>query len=433
MKKELFEREDLIAVAENLAVGIVKIVLDNSCTVLYGNDVFYELIGYNEQEFENMSNSLRQIVFEEEQELFLQKVEMVRNNLVENIEFAIFTQSEEIKYLKIYLKRLESTTEDTINCYSGVLFDITDFKVIQKELEVEEERYRIISEISNDINFEYDIILDTMVFGPQFEKIYKSDGVIQNFKEVFLKEKNVAAKDVTAFEEIFFHKNVGDKRQYTELRLNLAQDGYEWFRIYHTTILDEDGCEVKIVGRIVNIDYEKREKEHLLKKSQLDTMTKLLNKKAIENKINQYLIQVDESKQNAMLIIDVDNFKKINDNYGHLFGDAVLIEIAKTLKKNFADGELVGRIGGDEFLVYITSNGTEDEVKEKAQRLCQQIERIHTSREWKGRVSISVGAFVQDGKEYSYEEMFVNADNALYIAKKMGKNQYAIYNDKVES
>ena len=147
-------------------------------------------------------------------------------------------------------------------------------------------------------------------------------------------------------------------------------------------------------------------------------MTLLLNKNTFINHVNNILTKKNISSY--LLILDVDNFKKINDTYGHPVGDKILIKIATILQNNFEDYGIIGRLGGDEFAVFI-ENISEDTMRELSQRTCSSIAQLQISEIQ--NVSCSIG-ISKCKYEDTVENIYLKSDKALYIAKQKGKNRY---------
>lgn len=139
---------------------------------------------------------------------------------------------------------------------------------------------------------------------------------------------------------------------------------------------------------------------------------------------------VDEA--GALLIIDLDNFKGINDTLGHMVGDQVLSGVADKMRETFRQQDYLGRIGGDEFAVYLTfaNNPVEKErraiIQSRADRFRYMISEIAGEIEQNASISCSIGIAMDPEHGTSYEKLYKSADQALYQAKKAGKNQYQI-------
>ena len=131
-----------------------------------------------------------------------------------------------------------------------------------------------------------------------------------------------------------------------------------------------------------------------------------------------------------LLIMDVDNFKTVNDTYGHPYGDALLSQIGTNLRSLFRSRDIIGRIGGDEFIVLLKYLPNTDIVEDRCQLLVstfrEQLKKLMPDLD----VSISVGCALAPAHGDSWSELFLHADKALYHAKSKGKCQYKIYSSK---
>lgn len=163
-----------------------------------------------------------------------------------------------------------------------------------------------------------------------------------------------------------------------------------------------------------------KEQERLKGKTEIDEMTNLYNKMTIEKLVTDAL-QDHKGRTCAMLMIDIDNFKAINDTYGHKMGDHVICVIAGLLASYFSEEDIVGRIGGDEFVVLLQNFASRNEVYQRVQEILWRIRDKDRLSIPEG-VSISIGLAFSNGLEKSYETLREKADDALYNAKKEGKN-----------
>lgn len=173
--------------------------------------------------------------------------------------------------------------------------------------------------------------------------------------------------------------------------------------------------------------------DRLKKKAERDLLTNLLNKKTFESNIESILSDNSADEIGALLIIDLDDFKTINDTKGHMVGDQVLSSVAEAMRETFRQQDYLGRIGGDEFAVYLPFGNITDEneqyevIRQRAEHLCSKISRISEKLEQDIKVSCSIGIALNPKHSTTYEQLYKSADEALYRSKKSGKNKYSIY------
>lgn len=172
----------------------------------------------------------------------------------------------------------------------------------------------------------------------------------------------------------------------------------------------------------------KRKREGLLHLAETDQLTGLYNKVTTERKIKEYF-EENPNSQSLLFVLDIDNFKKINDTMGHAFGDEVLREIGQGLKQQFRASDIIGRAGGDEFIILL-KHVTEDQyIIREAKKLENFFNGLQVGTYTKYSVTSSIGCaiFGRDGN--TFETLYKQADEALYKAKHRGKNQLAFYKD----
>lgn len=162
--------------------------------------------------------------------------------------------------------------------------------------------------------------------------------------------------------------------------------------------------------------------------SETDALTGLYNRRATEEQIAR---QMETDGRNPacvrpLISIDLDKFKQVNDTYGHLEGDALLIAVADTIKTSVRNSDIVGRIGGDEFIVYLGNVTDKKDAEAVADKLCTAIRSLSTRKpEW-SEISASIGISFADRAEIEMEELYIAADKAMYSSKGNGRNQYQI-------
>lgn len=171
-----------------------------------------------------------------------------------------------------------------------------------------------------------------------------------------------------------------------------------------------------------DIEEEIQKEKHLLEAAQIDKMTMLLNRDATMDRIEEILKRYPE-QNHALFMIDVDNFKSLNDTMGHRTGDEFLILLTEKIRNNFLETDIVGRVGGDEFFALMQNVSGVAEITEKAKSLLEVIQGVcaaYAPIPISGSMGIS--CFPKDGN--TLEELYGKADEALYQAKRDGKNRF---------
>lgn len=182
---------------------------------------------------------------------------------------------------------------------------------------------------------------------------------------------------------------------------------------------------VNIIGKIRNNE----KKKELEDKADTDLLTGLTNKLATERKIKDYMAQ-NPNSQSMLFILDVDNFKKINDTLGHAFGDEVLRSLGQQITAIFRATDIIGRVGGDEFMIFLKGISDDDSIRKEAKKVENFFRNFQAGEyvKYAATASIGVAIFPQEGNDF--ESLYKAADQGLYKAKKRGKNQLAFYRDE---
>lgn len=168
-----------------------------------------------------------------------------------------------------------------------------------------------------------------------------------------------------------------------------------------------------------------REYESAVEQAQYDPLTKLTNRQAAERIISAAM-SMRSSGANALVMLDIDDFKQINDGYGHDFGDEVLTAFAAELRSYFRKNDMVARLGGDEFCVFLVNIPSEEFVITKCQSLIEKLNSL-SFREKDFHINCSLGIAIADSTSDSFESVYRDADSALYQSKRAGKNRVSVY------
>ena len=188
---------------------------------------------------------------------------------------------------------------------------------------------------------------------------------------------------------------------------------------------DSAGNVYQVLGLIRDIDREMSEKQRLAEEAQRDALTGLYNKEAFRQESIRYLRKCKDETC-AVLFVDMDNFKEVNDTLGHMMGDQAIIAVSDTLKHVFAKSDIVGRFGGDEFCV-LMKDVDEQTIEIKMHWLLEQLRFTHTNGEESVSTSASIGITTSTVSGYQLGILLEHADAALYAAKEHGKNRCKFY------
>jgi len=173
---------------------------------------------------------------------------------------------------------------------------------------------------------------------------------------------------------------------------------------------------------------EQASKEELEVKADTDLLTGLYNKMATEKLIKNYIAKNPDS-QCMFIILDLDNFKKINDTMGHSFGDEVLHYLGMRLSSQFRVTDIVGRVGGDEFMIFLKNMKSSEDIEAEARKMARFFNNFQVGEYTKFYATASMGAAIYPKDGRTFEALYKAADSALYRVKKNGKKKIAFYGD----
>lgn len=214
-----------------------------------------------------------------------------------------------------------------------------------------------------------------------------------------------------------------------EYRLPPPHGTGHWVREEYTALLNPTNAQIIVVAVLRDIDALNRERDELLFAARHDKMTGLLNHSSVHEEIHSFLSGEGAASSHAVFYIDIDNLKDLNDTFGHLEGDKVISMISKSLQGIFRQGDIVGRVGGDEFLGLMKNLSNRDDIAACANRLLDVLSLSYTSNNREFSATCSIGIAIYHGNGLHYSSVLHSADMALYEAKKQGKHSFVISND----
>ncbi|MCL2675680.1 MAG: diguanylate cyclase, partial [Firmicutes bacterium] len=227
--------------------------------------------------------------------------------------------------------------------------------------------------------------------------------------------------DLKLYKEHLTRLLMGNEVEDIRFRMDAGHGEYrqKWKR--SVLLRDKGGNPIKAVSSVTDADRLLSHMDDVKMKSQIDQMTGSLNKTMAEYSVSQALSKSAEGERHTLILIDIDDFKLINDTFGHLMGDEAIRAVSRRLSALFA-GNVVGRMGGDEFMVFIKNCGGEEEITRHLQSIYHSLGELRLKNNVAISTSCGVARYPMDGADYT--GLFENADKALYKAKLSGKARF---------
>ena len=202
-----------------------------------------------------------------------------------------------------------------------------------------------------------------------------------------------------------------------------------WTQLDVTALRDADGVPVATVGQIQDISDRRRHEEQLRHMADHDALTGLLNRRGFQAELERHVQQAERyGSGGALLMVDLDHFKYVNDTLGHKAGDELIVAVADLLRSRLRKTDVIARLGGDEFAVLLP-RGSVEEANRAAQSVLRALRERQRELAPMGRLklSASVGVAALDDASLTADELMINADLAMYDAKEAGRDQVADY------
>ncbi|MDT8858655.1 EAL domain-containing protein [Alkalihalobacillus sp. MEB130] len=333
-------------------------------------------------------------------------------------EFKVIHESGNSKYVSVTV--VPAKIKGEILGVYGVAKDITEKKELETALRRSEVRFESLIDKSTDVIAILDHLGMIKYESPAVKHVLGYDPCELYGMNVF---ELIDQEDLRLAQNLFYAAlNQSSETHTSELRIKKADGGVTYCEVYVTNLLEDEN----VNGIVVNyrdISSRKAQEEEIKQMAFHDYLTGLPNRFMLEKKL---LDEIIENKNTAVLFIDLDRFKVINDNMGHHVGDLLLKEVTIRLKSCLSEQDLLFRQGGDEFIILLT-NATREVATSVATTIIQSISYPFVINNYDIFTSPSIGIsmFPDDGQ--TVEQLTRNADFAMYQAKKMGRNTFCSY------
>ncbi len=416
-----------ISALYDLSDGVLCCRMDEKLTIEQGEGTLLPLTGYSAEEIEDLfGGSLLKLLFPEDRSLLAARLQdcTIHSGRCEG-EYRI--QCKNRKPVWVLIKsRCFINSEGRAVCYHA-LTDISASKQREELLSRNTQLHNSLVDLSEGVIVDWDLQTNTLYCSDRWEERFGYPVQSENFTPKLNKATHIHPDDLAPLRAKLKKLLTGRHSDYADVRIAGSDGRYLWSRIRAKALFNTDGKPVRVSAIIYDIDELKSDALTMKKMAERDGLTQLLNKLSAQRAISDYLDNREDETMAALLILDLDNFKAVNDHYGHLYGDAVLTQVGSTLRNLFRSQDVIGRIGGDEFLILMKSIPGKELVLDRCQLLVDTFRELLLRLMPKLQISVSVGAALVPAHGSGFTELFQRADEALYNAKRAGKCQFHLY------
>ena len=282
---------------------------------------------------------------------------------------------------------------------------------------------RAIESLSTDLLFRLDLRTGQMSHFGSVQEEMGIPPIMEHFPQSAFDAGMVAPEDEAAMRETIQLMRQGVEKS-GRFRIYNQEKIPNWYRMDYKLILDQRNVPIEAIGKLINIQQQKDLEERI----NTDPLTGCLQKSAFETLVADYMYKYSKDK-GILFIVDLDNFKAVNDNLGHQFGDRVLRGVGQKLRALFRGNDFVGRIGGDEFMVMMIGTANLDLAKRKASEILSALDTTYTGTAQNYHLSASIGIATYPQQGDTFQTLYNHADMALFDTKNRGKNGFVIYHD----
>jgi len=331
------------------------------------------------------------------------------------------------KRIKVEKKLIENNDEISVLCEEliaseeSLQMNYVELNNKQNELLLSEEKYRLIAESSTDIIWEQNCEDNTLKYS---DKLFEILGYTNNELSTSHDWKNIVhSLDIDILKGIT--TNYAINKRNIEYRVRCKNGQYKWIISNSTPQFDEKGNLIKVYGAYKDITELKENQLEINNLAFYDSITKLPNRVSLHNKIREL---TESEKEFVLFFLDLDNFKIINDSFGHSVGDKLLILVAQRINSIDNKECATFRLSGDEFIVLYTDSKNNVVIENIASTILSKISEPYKIDDQYFYISASIGIALYPENGVDINELLKNADTAMYYSKESGKNKYTFFN-----
>lgn len=424
--------EQIASIVDNIISGICVFAIDDSkeLTPVYLNEGFCRMLGYSHSEMDRMFKNVRRNIVPEDMPRFDQAItDVLKDDGAVEVEVRTVTADGSLRWIQIRANLYG--VMDGYKLIAGIVLDVTERKTVEEELVLQAERNHILLESAQEHLLDYNVRTDVLNIRFENSEIYHEEVVVKDFFYVH-NFAEIHEDDRNFLREVFSAAMKTKHTDYIEFRSDYFEgdNKYHWYSMTLTSVCGADGYISRIVGRVVNIDAKKEKELELELRAEKDSLTGLYNKGATTTLITKAIEKsIENNKMAALIMVDLDHFKSVNDTFGHSMGDKVIADSGKTLNDTFKGQDIVGRMGGDEFMVFMDDIKGENDALLMANKLNSLLTRTIEDEHGSVTVTASIGIAMLGPHANNFELLYKSADMALYVTKESGRNGATVFGD----
>ena len=347
----------------------------------------------------------------------------------------------DVRYLKkdgntiwIHLRTFFLREQDNHKIFYGSISDVTTEKQKEEEFKIANKRLESTLRLAGINSWDWNLKKNTLSLinasrssrlAQIHHKLGDEKALVVDFPNEFLKRDFVEDIYSDQIKERFDKIQKGEESSIFEVPFKTRNGETIWIRISYENVYDEKGDPIHAVGYYADISEQKKKELYLANLAKTDALTGLYNRYWAVPQIKDYLSTYPD-EASALIMFDLDNFKRANDVYGHAYGDNVIIKTANVIKNHFRGQDIICRIGGDEFLV-LCKNVSQMDIDKRIDEIVQSVAQSVSDQEHNEIFTVSSGYVMIPEQGWEFDDLYEKADMALYDAKQRGKNSHSKY------
>ena len=304
------------------------------------------------------------------------------------------------------------------------LDELIQQKIMLQELDA---RYDLVVEASNIGIWDWDVVADSTYYSDKWYEIFnfsKDDDytVVDTWREYIVpgdREKSLAA----------FNDHVENRTPYYECEFRYVRNGrMKWIYAVGKGLWDSDGTLIRMAGSHIDITSKKENEKKIIRLAYFDSLTGLPNRSKLIEAFQEF--QRENPGNMALIFMDLDDFKLVNDSYGHTIGDRILIEVAGRLQGVMKNNMTLSRLGGDEYAILIRDYESEEWIAAFVEEIMRLVDGVIVLNDFSINLSTSIGIASYPYDAMDFDDLLKNADTAMYKAKEK-RNKYVFYHKEM--